>query len=433
MTNYFHGKIFKRMKILIKDAQILHHGSPFHQKKKDILINNGKIIKIDNNLKEEGRLIQGKKLMVSIGWFDMRSNFNDPGNEHKEDILSGGEVAAAGGFTGVAILPNTKPALQSKNDIGYVLAKADKCLPAIYPYGSVTVDNKGEEITEMLDQHEAGAVAFTDGEQPLWNTDILLKALLYVKKFNGLVINKPEDKWLNLLGNMHEGTTSTSLGLKGMPSIAEEIAIERDVRILEYTGGKLHFSNVSTANALKIIKAAKKNLDISCDIAIHQIAFDDSYLNDFDTNYKVNPPFREKKDIKALIKGLEDSTIDIIVSSHTPHDIECKQLEFDLADFGILGLQTFYPVLVSTLGSDSWALYLDKITLNPRKRLGLPIPVIKEGAAANLTVFDPSISWVLNNHTNKSKSINSPFWNKSLLGKVVATINKNKTYIDGQI
>jgi dihydroorotase len=288
------------MKITIKDALILHPGSPFHQKKKDILINNGKIVRIDQNLGEEGSLVKGKKLMVSVGWFDMRSNFNDPGMEHKEDIISGCETAVAGGFTGVAILPNTKPSLQSKNDISYVLAKAEKCLPDLYPYGTVTKDNLGEEITEMIDQHTAGAVAFTDGEKNLWNTDIMLKALLYVKKFNGLIINKPEDKWLNFLGIMHEGKVSTTLGLKGMPSIAEDIAIERDLRILEYTGGKLHFSNISTANAVRLIRSAKRRkLDVTCDIAAHQIAFNDHSLYDFDTNFKVNPPFRGKSDINA--------------------------------------------------------------------------------------------------------------------------------------
>jgi dihydroorotase len=220
------------------------------------------------------------------------------------------------------------------------------------------------------------------------------------------------------------------LGLKGMPTIAEEIAVERDLRILGYTGGRLHFSNISTANSVKLIRNAKKSgLDVSCDIAAHQIAFEDQALDDFDTNYKINPPFREKKDVNALIRGLEDATIDILVSSHTPQDTECKKLEFDLAEFGIIGLQTFYPTMVNIFGEDCWKIFLEKVTVNPRKRLNLKMPEFREGAPANLTVFDPTISWTLNETTNKSKSINSPFWNKKLKGAVVATINKNKTYI----
>jgi dihydroorotase len=215
-----------------------------------------------------------------------------------------------------------------------------------------------------------------------------------------------------------------------MPSIAEEISIERDLRILEYTGGRLHFSNISTANAVRLIRAAKKrNLDVTCDIAAHQIAFDDQSLFDFDTNYKVNPPFRGKSDIKALLKGLEDGTIDMIVTSHSPQDTESKKLEFDLAEFGILGLQTFYPMMNDVLGPDGWKTFLDKVTINPRKRLGLEIPELKEGAIANLTVFDPTVNWTFNSKTNRSKSMNSPFWSKSLKGMILATINKNKSYI----
>jgi dihydroorotase len=416
------------MKILVKNAQILHPGSPYHKKKKDILIDQGKIIKIADNLKEEGKVIKGRQLKASIGWFDMKANFNDPGNEQKEDIITGCLAAAAGGFTGIALVPNTKPPIQTKNQIQYMISKAASSLPDVFPYGSITSDNLGEEITEMIDQYHAGAVAFTDGEKPIWNTDILLKALLYVRKFDGLIINKPEDKWLNLFGNMHEGVTSTALGLKGMPSLAEEIIIERDIRILEYTGGKLHFSNISTAESVKMIKNARKRLDISCDIAAHQIAFDDTYLSDFDTNFKVNPPFREKKDIKALIRGLEDATIDVIVSSHSPHDEECKKLEFDHADFGIASLQTVYPVLLDKLGPDGWKIFLDKITVNPRKRLNIEIPKLEEKAEANLTVFDPTEEWKLNSQTNFSKSEYSPFWNKNLKGRVIATINKNKLY-----
>ncbi len=418
------------MNVLIKDALILHKGSTHHRKKKDILISNGKIKKIDSGLKEEGKVIKGRRLMVSIGWFDMRANFSDPGLEHKEDIISGCNAAAAGGFTGVALLPNTKPAIQSKNDIGYILAKAKQCLPDIHPYGSVTRDNKGEEITEMIDQNAAGAVAFTDGEKPIWNTDIMSKSLLYVEKFKGLIINIPQEKWLNMLGHMHEGHTSTIIGTKGLPGIAEEIMIERDLRIVEYTGGKVHFSNISTAESVNLIRRAKrKGMDITCDIAAHQIAFTDADLIDFDTNLKVNPPFREKKDVKGLLKGLEDGTIDIITSSHSPQDIESKVLEFDHADFGITGLQTVYPILNSELGPNGWNIFLDKITINPRQRLGLPVPILEAGADANITVFDPTIEWTFDESSNQSKSLNSPFLGKELKGKVVAVFNNGKEKI----
>jgi dihydroorotase len=418
------------MKVLIKDALILHKGSPYHRKKKDILIVNGKIKKIETGIVEEGTVVNGNRLMVSMGWFDMRANFSDPGMEHKEDVISGCDAAAAGGFTGVALLPNTKPVIQSKNDISYVMAKASGCIPDVYPYGSITKDNKGEEITEMIDQHTAGAVAFTDGEKPVWNIDIMLKALLYVEKFKGLIINIPQEKWLTLLGHMHEGHTSTILGTKGLPSISEEIMVERDLRILEYAGGKIHFSNISTAEAVKLIRKAKRNgLDVTCDIAAHQIAFNDADLIDFDTNLKVNPPFRGKQDIKALIKGLEDGTIDVIVSSHSPQDIESKVLEFDHADFGITGLQTVYPILLDKFGGNGWDIFLDKISINPRKRLGLSIPEIEVGAEANLTVFDPTVVWDFEERSNRSKSLNSPFLGKKLKGKVIAVINKGKELI----
>lgn len=418
------------MKVLIKDALILHQGSPHHNKRKDILILNGKIARIGTGIEEEATVIRGRKPMVSIGWFDMRANFCDPGQEFKEDVLTGCEAAAAGGFTGVAVLPNTKPSIQAKNDISYVKAKANACLTDIYPYGSVTKDNNGEEITEMIDQHTAGAIAFTDGEKPIWNTDILLKSLLYVEKFKGLIINIPQEKWLNMLGHMHEGHTSTILGLKGLPSVAEDIMIERDLKVLEYAGGRIHFSNISTSEAVKLVRRAKKNgLDVTCDIAAHQIAFTDADLIDFDTNLKVNPPFRETKDIRALIRGLEDGTIDMIVSSHSPQDTESKVLEFDHADFGIIGLQTVYPILVDKLGAGNWKAFLDKITVNPRKRLGLPVPDIEIGAHANLTVFDPSLEWTFDEKTNRSKSLNSPYLGKKLKGKVLAVFNKGKERI----
>ncbi|MCL4161252.1 UNVERIFIED_CONTAM: hypothetical protein GTU68_031419, partial [Idotea baltica] len=284
--------------------------------------------------------------MVSMGWFDMRANFNDPGYEHKEELNSGLKAAAVGGFTSVALLPNTNPCIETKNDVGYLMSKNQSSVTQIYPLGAVTKGCKGEDFTEILDMHAAGAVAFTDGENPIWNTDILLKTLQYLQKFDGLLMNRPEDTYLTAFGTMNEGITSTLLGLKGMPGLAEEIMVNRDIELLKYAGGRIHFSNVSTAHALRqIAKAKKKGLNVTCDVAAHNLIFDDSVLSDYDTNYKVNPPLRNKRDLKALERGLNSMNIDVIVTAHSPQDEESKKLEFDHADFGMLGLQTFFPTV----------------------------------------------------------------------------------------
>jgi dihydroorotase len=419
------------MKLTIKSALIIDKNSRHHLKKRDLIIRDGIITAIGNDLKSEGQVIEGKSIRVSPGWFDMRANFCDPGLEYKEDIISGCLAAAAGGFTGVAILPNTKPVIQSKNEISYVLDKAKNCVTDVYPYGSVTRDNLGEELTEMIDQYNAGAIAFTDGEKPLWNTDIIYKTLQYLRKIDGLVINKPEDKYLNMLGLMHEGKTNALLGLKGMPRIAEEVMIERDIRILDYAGGRLHFSNISTADSVKLIRQARKRgLNLTCDIAACQIALEDSALIDFDTNLKLNPPLREKSDIKALVAGLLDGSIDAVVSSHSPQDTEGKRMEYDMAEYGMIGLQTVYPLLNEVLtdkeipGDRNDELIVDLLSFNPRNILKIPVPEISEGVQANLTLYDNKLEWKLDNATNRSKSLNSPFWEKNLTGKVIGICNK---------
>jgi dihydroorotase len=419
------------MDILIKEAEIICSSSPFHNQKKNIYISNGVIKTISDDHFKADHVIEGANLKVSIGWFDMWAFFGDPGHEHKEDLDSGCMAAAAGGFTGVALLPNSHPPVQTKNAISYLKSHNHNAITQIFPFGAVTVDLKGEDITEMIDMSQAGAVAFTDGFKPLWNTDILLKSLLYLKKFGGLLIQKPEDKWLNMLGVMNESTNSAMLGLKGMPSIAEEITIERDLRLLEYSGGKIHFANISTARSVEIIRKAKKNgMNVTCDIAAHQIAFDDSALLEFETQLKVNPPFRGKTDIEALIEGLKDDTIDLIVSSHNPHDEESKNLEFDMAEFGIIGLQTLFPVVNRISTKVGMEKLIMKITEMPRKILGIEIPELKEGAKASLTVFDPETEWVFNEQINYSKSDNSPFLGQSMKGKVIATINNNLVWIN---
>jgi dihydroorotase len=420
------------MKLTIKSALIIDRNSRHHLKKRDLIIRDGVIASIGEDLKAEGKTIESPSLRVSPGWFDMKSNFCDPGLEYKEDIFSGCRAAVAGGYTGVALVPNTKPVIQSKNEISYIYNKSAGCIADIIPYGSVTRDNAGTELTEILDQYYAGAIAFTDGDIPLWNTDIIYKSLQYLQKVDGLLINKPEDKWLNMLGLMHEGKTNAMLGLKGMPRIAEEVMIDRDIRILEYTGGRLHFSNISTAESVKMIRQAKrKGLKLTCDIPAHQVALEDTALMDFDTNLKLNPPLREKSDIKALIAGIMDGSIDVVVSSHSPQDVDGKKMEFDLAEYGMIGLQTVYPTLNTSLGEKNDEIIVDLLSVNPRKILGLPVISINEGEKANLTLFDNKAEWTFDDQTNLSKSRNSPFLGRKMKGKVIGIINKGDFALNG--
>lgn len=420
------------MSILIKSATILNPGSSFHKQKLNIFISDAGVIKtIGKDAPKATKVIESKNLMVSMGWFDMRANFNDPGLEYKEDLNSGLKTAASGGFTGVALLPNTKPCVESKNEVSYLRSGNNKNVTQVYPVGAVTKGCKGEDFTEILDMHASGAVAFSDGENPIWNTDILLKTLQYLQKFNGLLINKPEDKYLTAFGTMNEGITSTFLGLKGMPGLAEEIMIQRDIELLKYAGGRIHFSNISTAQALKLIVGARKSgLNVSCDVAAHNLVFDDTLLSDYDTNYKVNPPLRDKKDVRALEKSISGSDIDVIVSSHTPQDEESKKLEFDHAGFGMMGLQTFLPIMVQKLNGNDISALLEKFTVNPREILNLPIPKIEEGEKADLTIFDPDLDWMYNADSNYSKSTNSPWLGQTLTGKILGVVNNGKSFFN---
>lgn len=322
------------MKILIQAAQIIDSRSPYHKKEKNVLLQNGRITEIGDKNYSADKVIKAEGMKLSIGWFDLGTFIGDPGLEHKEDLDTAVKAAAAGGFTELAMLPNTHPAVQSKNEVSYVLRNNPSRLVQVYPIASVTRDNKGEELTEMIDLHTAGAIAFSDGSKPLWHTGILLKALQYIQKFDGVLIDRPEDIWLNTYGQMHEGINGTRLGLKGMPRIAEEIVVSKSLELLSYTGGRLHFSRLSCAKSVEMVRAAKKKMQVSCDIASYQPLFDDSMLSDFDTNFKVNPPFREKGDNDALIKGLKDGSIDVLCSGHMPHDEECKSWSSILPTLG---------------------------------------------------------------------------------------------------
>lgn len=419
------------MKILIQSATISDPNSSHHQKKKNLLIQNGKIIEISSKKIAADKVIDAEGMILSTGWVDMGTFIGDPGLEYKEDLESAGKAAVAGGFTELVMLPNTVPSVQSKNEVNYITKGNESRLVQIHPIGAVTLKNAGEELTEMIDLDASGALAFSDGLKPVWNTDILLKSLQYLQKFDGLLINHPEDIWLNMFGQMNEGRNSTTLGLKGMPKIAEDLAVSRDIELLSYSGGRLHFARLSSAKALDLVRAAKKKkLNLSCDIAAYQALLDDSLLEDFDTNYKVNPPLREKSDLDALIAGLKDGTIDVLTSGHLPQDTESKVLEFDHADFGMINLQTFASQIASLSKQVDIHTLMEKVTHAPRKLLKLTIPTIEKDEKANLTLFNPAEKWVFTEEANRSKSKNSPWLGKEIVGKAKAVFNNSKHWMD---
>jgi dihydroorotase len=418
------------VKILIQGAQILDSSSSFHQKVKNILIHNGKIAEIGDKNFSADRTIKADGMLLSMGWFDLGAFIGDPGHENKEDLTSAAAAAMAGGFTEVAILPNTSPSIQTKNEVSYVQKNNTQQLLQIHALAAVTRNNKGEELTEMIDLHAAGAVGFTDGLKPVWHTDILLKSLQYLQKFDGVLIDHPEDIWLNLFGQMHEGLNSTMLGLKGLPRMAEDISVSKNLELLTYAGGRLHFARLSSGKSIDLVRAAKKKLKVTCDVTSYQALLDDSLLHGFDTNYKVNPPLREKSDSDAIVRGLKDGTIDIICSGHLPQDEESKNIEFDMADFGIINFQTFGANLVQVSKHVEWDALIDKVSRNPRLLLSLPVPVIEAGEPANLTLFDPASTWRLDATTNLSKSKNSPWFGKEVKGKAVAVFNNSQAWFD---
>ncbi len=412
------------MSLLLKNVLVLDLNSPAHGKQANILIEKGVITSLAGKSATKEIDLTGK--VATTGWFDLNAQFHDPGNEHREDISSGSRCAQAGGFTDVCLIPDTDPPIESKSDVNYLLRKA---LPEvdIHAFAAVSEGLKGENLTEMLDLKEAGAEAFSEGDRPIWNTELLLKALQYTASMDVPVIQNGRDIHIAASSHMHEGKTSTNLGLRGEPSLSEELVIQRDIDILKYSGGRIHFSRISSAKSIELIKLAKKSgLSVTCDVGIHHLIFNDESVGDFDTTFKVLPPYRSERDRKALVKGVKDGVIDAICSNHRPFDQECKQLEFDLADPGNTSLQTFYPSLVQISSEIPMEVLIDKITNGPRSILNLDQIRIEKEQPAKLTILDPDAVWHLNNHTNLSKSINSPFWEKELKGAVIGTLNGSK-------
>lgn len=420
------------MKILLQSPLILDKRSEFHRKKKHVLIQGGKILEIgDKAGAGSDRVIDASGMILSPGWFDLGTFAGDPGFEHREDLDSVSKAAAAGGFTELALMPNTQPCIQTKNDIAYLTRRNENRLVQLHAIASVTRNNKGEEMTEMIDLHHAGAVAFSDGNKSITNTDVFLKTLQYIRTFDGVLLDHAHDTWLDLFGQMNEGPVSTALGLKGCPEISEEIAAARNIKLLAYAESRLHLLHVSAPRVLDLVRdATRKGLRITCDVVAYQPLLDDSNLSSFDSNYKVHPPLRDKASNEKLIRGLKDGTVSILTSGHYPHDPESKVVEFDHAESGVINLQTFASQLVRLSEDVPMEDLLEKVTVNPRQVLRLDVPVIEPGEKANLTLLDPDREWTFEASDNLSKSANSPWLGETLKGKVVAVFNNSKQHLD---
>jgi len=418
--------------ILINSATLVSAGHPLHLSTVDLLVKNGKIEQIGKKIKSDDKKIQvidGKDAFLSVGFFDMNVNFGEPGYETKEDIQTGTAASAAGGFTAVAVQPNTNPPIHSRSEVALIVNSAKGNLVDVLPIGTVSKKREGNELAELYDMKITGAVAYSDGTHSIQQAGLMSRALLYAKGFDGLIMAFPEDDSIAADSKMNEGEVSTYLGMKGIPNLAESVMISRDLFLAEYNESPIHFSTISTEEGVDLIKKAKaKGIKVTCDVAAHNLVFTDEDVKGFDSNYKVSPPLRTKKDVKALIKGLKDGVIDAVVSQHTPQEIEFKQVEFQIAKNGIIAAQTVLPLLLKA--GLTVETIVEKLAINPRKVLGLDIPVIAEGEEANLVLFSPSKKWIFDNKTNKSKSANSPLFGQELTGQVIAVINNNKLHIN---
>ncbi len=418
------------MNVLIKQATIISPSSPFNGQIKDILITGGKISTIaDAVIENADQVIAHDGLCVSIGWMDMFADFGDPGFEQKESIDTGAKAAAAGGFTDIMLIPNSQPVIDNKVQVEYIVQKAKQVGVNIYPIGAMSKKAEGKELSEMYDMRQSGAIAFSDGIKPVQNSGLILKALQYVKSFDGTIIQLADDTGIGTNGLMNEGIISTQMGLPGKPALAEELMVARDLKLARYADSKIHFTGISSPKSIEYIKRSKESgIKVSCSITPYQAYFSDEDLQGYDTNLKLNPPLRTKEDMLSIRKALLDGSIDCIASHHLPQHWDNKVCEFEYAKPGMIALETMFAVLreVGLSAED----FVQMQTINVRNIFGLQVPEIKEGAIASLTLFTPDTEFVFEENMIQSKSKNSAFIGKKLKGKVIGIINKNLIYLN---
>ena len=414
------------MNLLVKNVIIADPQSSFNKQECDVRVVDGQIQNIGKlTANHDETVFEAAGAFLTPGFFDLNCVAGDPGFETKEDIQTLTNAAKAGGFTGLALLPQANPVMQSKSQVEYILNKAKNNLVDVLPVGAISQNREAKELAELFDMQQAGAVAFSDGDRALQDDGFMSRALQYAKGFDALLMVYPENKSIAGKSQINESKNSVLLGMKGLPALAEEMHIARDIFLATYNETKIHISNISTAGAVALIRKAKRDgVQVSCDVTAHHLVFTEELLVDFDSNYKVKPPLRSKADIKALIAGLKDGTIDAITSQHRPEEIEFKNVEFEIAHYGIIALQTVLPLLLKA-GLDT-GLIAEKLAINPRKLLNLAIPVIAKGEKANFTVFNPTEKWLYNAKNNFSKSANSPLLGTELTGKVILVCNNNQ-------
>ena len=418
------------MNILLKSATIFDKNSKFHKQTKDVLIQNNSFTKIADSIEcpKDCQEIHLENLQISNGWFDSSVSFGEPGYEERENLSNGLDTAAKSGFTDVAVNSNTNPFLDTKASVAYIKSLSANKATNLFPIASLTKNSKGIEMAEMYDMQSAGAIAFGDYNSPISNDDLMKVALQYAQNFNGLVVSFPLNLAIGGDGMAHEGLNSTYLGLKGIPGLAEEMQITRDLSLLEYTGGKLHIPTISSAKSVDLIREAKKkNLKVTCSVTTHHLTLTDIELMKFDGNTKVLPPLRAEDDRLALIEGVKDGTIDCITSDHNPIDIENKQVEFSNAEYGTIGLENLFASLQTILDTET---IIDAITSKPKSIFGLNQTNIEEGKTASISLFSDVNSGIFEEKDILSTSKNSIFLNKKVKGQAYGVFSNNQLILN---
>lgn len=413
------------MNVILKAAKIIDAKSEFHNSIVDVKITNGVIEAIASKIpsSDDYKEISVNNLHLSQGWFDSSVSFGEPGFEDAENIQNGLTVAAKSGFTAVALQPSTYPVLDNQSYIHFVKQKAQGFATQLYPVGALTKNSEGNDLAELFDMKNAGAIAFGDYNKSIANANLMKIALQYVQDFQSTIITFCQDEKIKGNGVVNEGIVATQLGLKGIPSLAEELIVARNLFLLEYTGGKLHIPTISTAKSVALIREAKtKGLNVTCSVAVHHLLFTDEELNEFDTRYKVLPPLRTNEDRLALLQGIQDNTIDCITTDHNPIDIEHKKIEFDLAKNGTIGLESAFSGLFGTLTVEK---IVEKF-IAAKSIFNIQENSIAIGNKAEITLFTTDGEWIFNNENILSKSKNSAFIGKNMKGKAVGIYNNNQ-------